>query len=374
MPSARSWRQFDLVLLGVLLTLVALGVAMIRSANLDSLDQADLWRRQETFALIGLGLFFLMAALPYEWLKHFWWVGYVIALALLVLVLIYGESEIGDVRRWFYIGEFRFQPSFPSLLLHVVAVAAVLDRRSRKDRRVEGSEEAERRRPGVGVYILTGLMTMVLAGLVFREPDLSTAVVCVVAWAAMVFVSEVRLGYLVSTTAVAVGALFPLWRVMQPYQRERVLAFLSLTRDSEAPYNVQQALISIGSGGLWGSGYGEGSLNRLHYLRVRHTDYIFSVIGEELGFIGTLLVLVLFVLLAWRLFRAALLAPDRFGRLLVVGVGTLIFFQAVINVGMNLGMLPVTGLPLPFVSYGGTALVTFMVGLGLVEAVAVRRK
>jgi rod shape determining protein RodA len=374
MPSARGWRQFDLVLLGVLLTLVALGVAMIRSANLDSLDQADLWRRQETFALIGLGLFFLMAALPYEWLKHFWWVGYVIALALLVLVLIYGESEIGDVRRWFYIGEFRFQPSFPSLLLHVVAVAAVLDRRSRKDRRVEGSEEAERRRPGVGVYILTGLMTMVLAGLVFREPDLSTAVVCVVAWAAMVFVSEVRLGYLVSTTAVAIGALFPLWRVMQPYQRERVLAFLSLTRDSEAPYNVQQALISIGSGGLWGSGYGEGSLNRLHYLRVRHTDYIFSVIGEELGFIGALLVLVLFVLMAWRLFRAALLAPDRFGRLLVVGVGTLIFFQAVINVGMNLGMLPVTGLPLPFVSYGGTALVTFMVGLGLVEAVAVRRK
>lgn len=374
MPSPRSWRQFDFVLLAVLLALVALGVAMIRSANLDSLDQADLWRRQETFALIGLVLFFLMAALPYEWLKHFWWVGYVIALALLVLVLIYGESEIGDVRRWFYIGEFRFQPSFPSLLLHVVAVAAVLDRRSGRDRRVEGSEEAERRRPGVGVYILTGLMTMVLAGLVFREPDLSTAVVCVVAWAAMVFVSEVRLGYLAGTTAVALGALFPLWRVMQPYQRERVLAFLSLTRDSEAPYNVQQALISIGSGGLWGSGYGEGSLNRLHYLRVRHTDYIFSVIGEELGFIGAALVLALFVLLAWRLFRAALLAPDRFGRLLVVGVGTLIYFQAVVNVGMNLGLLPVTGLPLPFVSYGGTALVTFMVGLGLVEAVAVRRK
>lgn len=374
MPSPRGWRQFDFVLLAVLLTLVALGVAMIRSANLDSLDQADLWRRQETFALIGLVLFFLMAALPYEWLKHFWWVGYVIALALLVLVLIYGESEIGDVRRWFYIGGFRFQPSFPSLLLHVVAVAAVLDRRSGRDRRVEGSEEAERRRPGVGVYILTGLMTVVLAGLVFREPDLSTAVVCVVAWAAMVFVSEVRLGYLAGTTAVALGALFPLWRVMQPYQRERVLAFLSLTRDSEAPYNVQQALISIGSGGLWGSGYGEGSLNRLHYLRVRHTDYIFSVIGEELGFIGAVLVLALFVLLAWRLFRAALLAPDRFGRLLVVGVGTLIYFQAVVNVGMNLGLLPVTGLPLPFVSYGGTALVTFMVGLGLVEAVAVRRK
>ncbi|HEC34641.1 MAG TPA: rod shape-determining protein RodA, partial [Chloroflexi bacterium] len=138
--------------------------------------------------------------------------------------------------------------------------------------------------------------------------------------------------------------------------------------------NVHQALISIGSGGLWGQGYGVGNQSQLHFLRVRHTDFVFSVVGEELGFIGSVLVLFLFTLLAWRVLRAGLLAPDRFGRLLVVGAGVVIFFPLIVNVGMNIGLLPVTGLPLPFISYGGTALTTSMTALGLVEGVAMRRK
>jgi rod shape determining protein RodA len=133
-------------------------------------------------------------------------------------------------------------------------------------------------------------------------------------------------------------------------------------------------LISIGSGALWGKGYGEGSLNRLHFLRVRHTDFIFSVVGEELGFIGAMLLFFLFLILGWRLFRVALLAPDRYGRLIVVGVATVIFFQAGVNVAMNVALLPVAGLPLPFISYGGSALLTLLTGLGLVEAVAMRHK
>ncbi|MGD1995279.1 MAG: FtsW/RodA/SpoVE family cell cycle protein [Anaerolineae bacterium] len=374
MRTGRDWRKFDFILLGVVLALCAFGVAVIRSANLDTPDLADLWRRQTTFGIIGLGLFFAIAVIPYEWLRHFWWVGYLIELGLLVLVLFVGKSELGDVRRWFFIGNFRLQPSFVAFLFQIVALAVVLDYEPTKGDRLAGVGDEERERPRGRFFLLSGLLALVPAVLVFREPDMSTAFVFLAIWAMMAFVSEVRVGYLLGTTVLAVGALFPLWQAMQPYQRERVLNFLNPSRDPDALYNVQQALISIGSGALWGKGYGEGSLNRLHFLRVRHTDFIFSVVGEELGFIGTVLLLVLFALLAWRVFRAALLAPDRFGRLLVVGVAAAIFSQVVVNIAMNLGLLPVTGVPLPFVSYGGSALVTLLTGLGLVEAVAMRHK
>ncbi len=374
MPTARIWRKFDFVLLGVLILLIALGVAMIRSANLGSEDLAELWRKQANFAAAGLLLFFLLAAIPYQWLKDVWWAGCLLALGSLVLVLFVGESEIGDVQRWFFIGDFRLQPSFPAFLFYIVSVAAVLDYRSPKVQRVEGDKMGWGDRPTLWLYLLSGLLALVTAGLVFREPDMSTAVVFLAVWAVMVFVSEVHLGYLLGTLLLGLGALIPLWRVMETYQRNRVLTFLNPERDLAALYNIDQAKIAIGSGGIWGKGYGVGSQSQFHFLRVRHTDFIFSVVCEELGFIGAMLLLALFVILAWRILRAALLARDRFGRLLVVGVGTMMFFQAVVNVGMNLGLLPVTGLPLPFISYGGSALMTFMTALGLVEGVAMRHR
>ncbi|HIE39549.1 MAG TPA: rod shape-determining protein RodA [Anaerolineales bacterium] len=374
MRRTQTWRQFDFLVLGTVLVLVALGVAMIRSANLGTPDLADLWRRQATFAAIGLALFLLVAIIPYSWFRHVWWLGYLLALGLLILVLFLGESEIGDVRRWFYIGDFRFQPSFPAMLLHVVAMAALLDRRPRRERRLRMEGEVFQERPGLGTYILSGGMALALAGLVFLEPDLSTAAVFLVVWAVAAFVSGVRLAYLLTTGLVGLAALVPMWEVMKPYQRDRLLTFLNPARDPGALYNMRQALISIGSGGVWGQGYGVGNQSQLHFLRVRHTDFVFSVVGEELGFIGTMLVLSLFALLAWRLLRAAVLAPDRFGRLLVVGAGAVVFFPLIVNVGMNIGLLPVTGLPLPFISYGGTALLTSMTALGLVTGVVMRRK
>lgn len=374
MHAERKWRKFDFLLLGAAIALCAFGVLVIRSANLGTSDLLHLWRRQATFGAIGIVILVLVSLIPYQWLKHVWWVGYLLELALLVLVLFFGESEIGNVRRWFYIGDFRFQPSFPALLFHIVAIATILDHASDRERKLLSPGEENGRRPGLGLYLLSALAALVPAALVFREPDMSTALVFVVAWAAMAFVSEVNVGYLLGTAAAAIAALIPVWQVMEDYQRDRVLDFLNPARDPDALYNVRQALISIGSGALWGKGYGEGSLNRLHFLRVRHTDFIFSVVGEELGFIGAMLLFFLFLILGWRLFRVALLAPDRYGRLIVVGVATVIFFQAGVNVAMNVALLPVAGLPLPFISYGGSALLTLMTGLGLVEAVAMRHK
>jgi rod shape determining protein RodA len=374
MPTGQIWRKFDFLLLVILLLLIVLGVAMIRSANLETPDLADLWRKQANFAAVGLVIFFLVAAIPYQWLKDVWWVGLLLQMGLLILVLFIGESEIGDVRRWFFIGNFRLQPSFLAFLFYTVSMAGILDYRSPRDHRVEGEERGWGDPPNGWLYLLSGAQALITAVLVFLEPDMSTAVVFMVIWAALAFVSEVHWGYLLATAGVAVGSLLPLWQVMKPYQRDRVLTFLNPERDPAALYNIDQARISIGSGGLWGQGYGVGTQSQLHFLRVRHTDFIFSVVGEELGFIGTLLLLGLFVLLGWRIFRAALLAPDRFGRLLVVGVGTMLFFQVIVNVGMNLGLLPVTGLPLPFISYGGSSLLTFLTALGLVEGVVMRRK
>ena len=161
---------------------------------------------------------------------------------------------------------------------------------------------------------------------------------------------------------------------MAQYQRDRVLLFLNPESDPDAYYNIQQALISIGSGGIVGKGFSIGTQNQLHFLRVRHTDFIFSVIGEELGLIGSILLLLIIFALIWRVVRAADLANDSFGRLICIGVATLIFFQSFVNLGVNVGILPVTGTPLPFVSYGGSSLIAFLIAIGLVQSVLMRRK
>jgi len=158
------------------------------------------------------------------------------------------------------------------------------------------------------------------------------------------------------------------------YQRERVMLFLDPQSNPAAYYNVEQALISIGSGGILGKGFGIGTQNQLHFLRVRHTDFIFSVIGEELGLLGGLLLLVLIMVLIWRIMRAADLTNDNFGRLICVGVAALFFFQSFVNLGVNIGLLPVTGTPLPLVSYGGSSLIAFLIAIGLVQSVLMRRK
>lgn len=374
MQAIQPWRRFDFLLLACALLLIALGVAMVRSATINTPDLTELWRRQATYAGFGLVLFLILAAIPYTTWRPLWPLLYLIAVGVLVLVLFIGQSEIGNVRRWFYIGSFRFQPSFPGMVLHVLTVAAVLTLRVRRERRLPGNGSEEESPPGLLFYGLSGALTLVLAFLVFREPDLSTAAIYGIIWLAMAFAGGVRLIYLLGTGLLGLAGAIPFWYLMEEYQRQRILVFLNPEKDPGALYNLRQALISIGSGGFWGQGYGGGSQSQLHFLRVRHTDFIFSVIGEELGFFGIMVVFFLFVLIAWRLLRAAVLAPDRFGRLVVVGVGAIIFVPLVINVGMNLGLLPVTGLPLPFISYGGTALVTNLAALGLAESVVMRSR
>jgi rod shape determining protein RodA len=389
MSTLRMWRHFDYVLLAVTVLLAGYGVLMIYSANLGSLDPdlQDLWRRQAMFGAVGVGLIFLVAIFPrdYEWLGDFWWLIYLLAVGLLVLTYYFGGSEIGDVSGWLDLGFIQFQPSFLAMNLLAVSVGAVLSRRRQKRRpsapmlfgapKTSLLAEEPVERPDIVNYVGSAVMTFVLVALIFLQPDMATAAVLVFVWLAMLFESDVSMRFLVFTGLLGVGSLVPLWNLMArfPYMRDRVFGFINPGSDPNVEYQLGQAAIAIGSGGLWGKGLAQGTQSQLRYLPVRPTDVIFSVIAEELGFAGVMLLFVLYLILFYRLLRIILMAPDTYGRLLATGSLAMILVQLIINVGMNLGLLPVAGLPLPFISYGNSALLTAMIGVGIAQNVAMRR-
>ncbi|MCX7681802.1 MAG: FtsW/RodA/SpoVE family cell cycle protein, partial [Anaerolineae bacterium] len=195
---------------------------------------------------------------------------------------------------------------------------------------------------------------------------------------AMLFESGIPFRYLVLTAVGGVIALYGFWRLAElqefEYMHKRIWGFLNPGSDPNVAYQLRQAAIAIGSGGIWGKGFAQGTQSQLRYLPVRHTDFIFAVIAEELGFAGVLLLFLLYLVLFLRLLRVILLAPDVYGKMLATGTLAMILFQVVVNVGMNLGMLPVAGLPLPFISYGPAALLTTMIGIGLAENVVMRHR
>ncbi len=383
---SRAWRHFDYVLLVVTILLTIYGVAMVYSANQGSLDPRlqGLWRRQAVLGAVGIGIIFLLAAFPrdYHWLGDFWWLFYLVAVVLLVLVLFFGESQVGDVSSWFDLGFVRFQPSYLAMNLLAISVGTVLSRKQKQSPasaplfgapKTSMTTQASDK-PGMGNYLASIGLTLLLAGLVFRQPDMATAAVLVAMWLAMLFESNLGIRYVVLTAAVGLGSLGPIWGIMEPYMRDRILEFINAGGASDTTYQLEQAAIAIGSGGLLGKGLAQGTQSQLRYLPVRHTDFIFAVAAEELGFAGIMLLFLLYFILFWRLLRITLIASDAYGRMLATSTLAMILSQAVVNIGMNLGLTPVAGLPLPFISYGPAALLTTMVGIGLAENVAMRHR
>jgi rod shape determining protein RodA len=190
----------------------------------------------------------------------------------------------------------------------------------------------------------------------------------------MMWTAQIRFRHLF-VLAAGGAALLPLvWLNLESYMRQRLMLFINPTGDPDSYFNVHQSLVSIGSGGWTGKGLTRGTQSQLHFLRVRHTDFIFAVTAEELGFLGAVVMIALIGILLWRVLRVAEKSRDMLGRLIAAGVAAVILFQSVVNIGMNLGLMPVTGIPLPFVSYGGSSFLTLMLGMGLVESVAMRHK
>jgi rod shape determining protein RodA len=211
---------------------------------------------------------------------------------------------------------------------------------------------------------------------IFIQPNLSNVIVIMVIWVAMVWVNGIQIKHIIAMGAGALVMAIAAFPFIEPYQQQRVISFIFPDPSARhgAIYNVRQALIAIGSGGWFGEGYGLGTQVQLRFLKVRHTDFIFSATAEEFGFVGITLILLLLIFIIARIIRAARLARDPFGAMICYGVAILMSFQGLVNIAVNLNLIPVTGLPLPFISYGGSGLVALMAGIGLVESVVLRRK
>ncbi len=360
----RWWRNFDFILFGCTIALIILGVALIHSAEYKEPDgnivlTEMFYFRQLVFAGIGIVAMFIVAVIDYRLLTSLQRFVYIVTVGTLGGIFFVGQATHGSVR---WLTEGSIQPSELTKVLLILVLAKYL-------------ADHDGQLSNLRYLLISLFIAAVPIGLIYLQPDLGTALTLAVIWFGMVFMaglSFVQVGFM-GVLGIATAPF--VWLQLEDYMRERVYNFLFPERDlSGAGFNIRQALISIGSGGLVGKGLGNGSQSQLHFLRVRHADFIFSVLGEELGFLGAILLFALFIVIISRILRAASLAKDGFGRYICCGVATLIFFQMFVNVAVNMSLLPATGIPLPFVSYGGSALVTFLIAEGLVQSVVMRHK
>ena len=362
-----TWRRFDVPFFLVMLVLMVVGESMIYSAyGVSPLDGGEpLWEnpvvRQSVFGVIGLVVYLVVAILDYHILVSLSRGIYLFAIGILAITLAIGSVSFG-ARSWLAFQAFDIQPSELCKVLMIIVLARHLGREQ---------SELENVRP----LLVSAALLLAPVLLIYLQPDFGTALILLATWLGMVFLSGVRWRHLLLLVGIA-AVIAPLaWSQIEGYMRDRILLFLFPDNDpSGASYNVTQALISIGSGGLWGKGFRQGTQSQLHFLRVRHTDFVFSVLAEEMGFVGATLMLALFAFLVLRLVRIANMAADRHGQLIVAGVASMVLAQTLINLGMNVNVLPVTGLPLPLVSYGGSSLLTVLFALGLAQSVAIRAR
>ena len=354
------WRYFDWPLLIAVLLLTAIGIGMIYSATITTIDLSNYWSRQLTWAGVGLVVLIAAAAFDYRQLELLAPVGFLVFVLVLGIVLLAG-TEQGGSRRWIGIGGTLVQPTEAGKFMLIIFMAWYLswfyDRMDRLP------------------YMLTAIALLVLPlTLVYLQPDLGMTVTYIFLGGLLILIGGIRLWQIGVMAAGALAALPFLGQTLQGYMIERIQVFLDRQGNPDAAFNIDQALIAVGSGGWLGRGWGHGSQNQLHFLRVRHTDFIYSVIAEELGYIGAVTVLLLLLFVIWRLLRISDMARDHFGRLIAAGVAFLVFFQVFVNVGMNLSLVPVTGLTLPFVSYGGSSLISMMFAIGLAQSVVMRHR
>jgi cell division protein FtsW len=351
--------KIDYVLLAIILVLLAFGLLALSSAStVISFERFHnnyyYFLRQFLFGVVpGLVLMFVFSRIDYHVWQKFAPLLILVGIGCLVLVLIPGVGfKVGNARRWINFGAFLFQPA------EFVKIAVILYLASWYDKRQQHSHDL--------YYGFLPSLTIVglIAGLIIIQPDIGTMLVLALIAAVMFFVGGVKMRYLLSTAGVG-GLIFWILVKAAPYRAQRLLAFFNPSIDAKGiSYQVNQALIAVGSGGLWGSGFGQ-SRQKFNYLPEPIGDSIFAITAEELGFIRMAAVVLLFLFLAIRGFRIAKNAPDTFGRLVAIGITSWIVWQTIINVGGIIAVIPLTGIPLPFISYGSTSLVIILASMGI---------
>jgi rod shape determining protein RodA len=359
MARYRSFRDFDWPLLAVALIICALGVLQIYSATHDTRWQ-DAWWKQIIWIAIAMGLMWIASSIDYHTLLAQVPLMYGLSIASLVAVLAVGRLVFGS-RRWIHVLGFNFQISEFVKLVIILMVARYLS--ELKSDRVRARD----------LLKLGGLVGIPVA-LVMYQPDLGTGLTYLPILAAGILIAGIRWHYLAAIALVGALALPVGWLFLKDYQRTRLVTFIEPSRDPRgAGYQVIQSKIAVGDGGMWGRGVTRGTQTQLRFLPVPHTDFIFSAFAEEHGFVGVAVVLGLYFLLLMQIVQNAQMAPDRSGMYICMGVATLLLFHLLVNVGMVVGRMPVTGIPLPLMSSGGSNMFSVFMMLGLVNNVRLRR-
>jgi rod shape determining protein RodA len=358
----RAIRNIDKSLLLLTFALFAIGFITIYSATHGrNLPLAEsFYFKQLTWFAIGLIFLLLALAIPYQSFIDASYAIYAINIMLLVLVLMMGHIRLG-AQRWFSIAGFAFQPSEFLKLGMILAFSNYLG--SNRDQMGQ-----------VKSLIIPCIMMGLPFVLVVLQPDLGTALLLVPIFFAMLLVAGAKPRHLTMMILAGVAAMPVFWQFLREYQKQRLLVFINPNIDPlGAGYTIIQSKIAIGSGGLFGKGWLGGTQTQLNFLPERHTDFIFSAVGEEWGLIGATVVVLLYVILVNRAFIASSLTSDLYGKLIATGIAVMIAFQVLINIAMTVGMMPVVGIPLPMISYGGSSMLTTMIAVGLLMNVSLRR-
>jgi len=343
----------------ILISLVIIGSAT--HINTPSDDRYWYVGRQGIFALLNVIIIFVVLNFDYRILGKFATSLYVLNLVMLLAVMFVGQSALG-AQRWIQIGPISLQPSEFSKLIMIIALADLLDK---KKGRLNSFKDI------IPILLYVGIPFI----LVLKQPDLGTALVFLAILFGMIFVAGIRTKHLMIIFGSGLAVMPILWHFLKDYQKMRLTVFMNPNIDPlGSGYHIIQSQIAIGSGMLFGKGLFGGTQSQLNFLPENHTDFIFAVIGEELGFIGALVVLLLYFILLYRGIKIAGSARDDFGTLLATGITSMLAFHLLVNVGMTAGIMPVTGIPLPFMSYGVSALTTNMVSIGILLNIYMRRQ
>jgi len=361
--SGKIWQKFDFLLFGAALVLSILGIALVNSSIAGNIELVDHPQRQAIFLVISLFVLFIVASVDYKYWITLITPLYFLTMGFLMFVFT-AEARFGAVR-WLEVGQILIQPAELAKIVIILALANLFSHNKEED-------------INPPIILRSFLVVGGLLIWIFLQPNLSMTIVLLVLWASFLWMSGIKIRYIL----IVVGALILVliigamtgFAFLADYQLTRITNFFF--PDPEArygdTYNVDQALITIGTGGWFGQGYNQSSQVQLRFLKVRHTDFIFAVLAAEFGFVGTMVVIGLLALIIIRCFYISRKSEDRFGSLIAFGFGVLIFFQSAVNIGVNLNIIPVTGLTLPFISYGGSSLLSLMLGIGMVESVAMR--
>jgi rod shape determining protein RodA len=355
--------QMDKVLLSAVILIMLLAIVFIYSATWDRLSASEgispLVIKQCLWGVIGLVLLFVVANMDYIRVLDFAYLAYGINIAVLILLLMFGGERYG-AKRWIDLGPVSLQPSEFVKITAILALAMFLEERREKI----GT---------LGNFIAAIALIAPAFILIFLQPDLGTALVLAPIFISMLFVCGERIKYLLMVICAGILSVPVFWNLLKNYQKDRLLVFINPNIDPlGAGYTIIQSKIAVGSGGLFGKGWLHGTQSHLRFLPERHTDFIFSVIGEEWGFVGAVALIGLYVLVIARGIRIASGIDDIYGKAIATGIVTLLAFQVFVNISMAIGLMPVVGLPLPLISYGGSSTVTILIAMGFLLSISRR--